>query len=87
MSAAANEADLHWTDYFFRPSHAAVTRWLSNFYTRHFVLTIIPCLIVWVWVAMPFPVEDPYRGKPKWSYPGDQHRLGECRSCEGRKDL
>lgn len=31
---------------------------------------------MWIWVALPFPVEDPYKGKPRWSFPG--HRHGEC---------
>lgn len=71
--SAADEPG-HWSDCFFRPSHAAVNRWLGSFWSRHAVLTLLPCLVVWVWVAMPFPVEDPYKGKPRWSFP---HRHSE----------
>lgn len=28
------------------------------------MLTVLPCLAVWVWVAMPFPVNDPYKDSP-----------------------
>lgn len=68
-AASAADEPGHWTDCFFRPSHAAVHRWLASFWTRHLVLTLVPCAVVWVWVAMPFPVEDPYRGKPRWKLP------------------
>lgn len=64
-----------------QPSRKTVDRWLSNFWTRHFVLVVLPCLAVsyvilrpegiiqadakvWVWVALPFPVSDPYKDAP-----------------------
>jgi len=28
------------------------------------VLTLLPCLAVWFWVALPFPVNDPYKDSP-----------------------
>lgn len=33
------------------------------------MLTLIPCLAVWVWVAMPFPVNDPYKDSPLPDWP------------------
>lgn len=33
------------------------------------VLTLIPCVAVWVWVAMPFPVNDPYTDSPLPDWP------------------
>lgn len=47
-----------------QPGRKTVDRWLSSFWKRHFVLTLLPCLIVWVWVAIPFPVSDPYKDDP-----------------------
>jgi hypothetical protein len=47
-----------------KPSRKTVDRWLSSFWKRHFVLTLLPCLVVWIWVAIPFPVSDPYKDDP-----------------------
>ncbi len=33
------------------------------------MLTLIPCVAVWVWVAMPFPVNDPYKDSPLPDWP------------------
>lgn len=60
----AEETDDSWTKMFFRPGRKTVDRWLSSFWTRHFVLIVLPCLAVWIWVAIPFPVSDPYRDDP-----------------------
>lgn len=38
--------------------------WLSSFWKRHTVLILLPCVLVWVWVALPFPVNDPYKDNP-----------------------
>ncbi|BEJ10737.1 hypothetical protein CspHIS471_0101590 [Cutaneotrichosporon sp. HIS471] len=62
-------ADERWTDWFFRPSRATVEIWLTSFWKRHLVLTLLPCLAVWVWVAMPFPVNDPYKDSPLPDWP------------------
>jgi hypothetical protein len=62
-------AEERWTDWFFRPSRATVDKWLASFWKRHLVLTLIPCLAVWVWVAMPFPVNDPYKDSPLPDWP------------------
>jgi hypothetical protein len=52
-----------------QPSRARVDEWLSSFWKRHFVLTILPCLAVWFWVALPFPVDDPYKDSPLPDWP------------------
>lgn len=28
------------------------------------MLTLLPCFVVWIWVALPFPVNDPYKDSP-----------------------
>ncbi|TXT05406.1 uncharacterized protein COLE_06726 [Cutaneotrichosporon oleaginosum] len=62
-------ADERWTNWFFRPSRATVETWLASFWKRHLVLTLLPCLAVWLWVAMPFPVSDPYKDSPLPDWP------------------
>jgi hypothetical protein len=47
-----------------QPSRKTVDGWLSSFWKRHFVLTLLPCVGVWLWVALPFPVNDPYKDSP-----------------------
>ncbi|RSH81884.1 uncharacterized protein EHS24_008080 [Apiotrichum porosum] len=64
VSEAENVDDETWWQLFFRPSRRRVDGWLSSFWKRHLVLTVLPCLAVWVWVAMPFPVNDPYKDSP-----------------------
>ncbi|KAK1927284.1 hypothetical protein DB88DRAFT_477474 [Papiliotrema laurentii] len=58
------EGEPTWTKLFFRPSRKTVDGWLQSFWKRHFVLVLLPCLAVWVWVAVPFPVSDPYTDNP-----------------------
>ncbi|ORX38362.1 hypothetical protein BD324DRAFT_620547 [Kockovaella imperatae] len=53
-----------WNKWFFRPKRATVDIWMASFWKRHFVLTVLPCLAVWIWVAIPFPVSDPYKDNP-----------------------
>ncbi|KAK8854635.1 hypothetical protein IAR55_003374 [Kwoniella newhampshirensis] len=53
-----------WIRLFFRPSRKRVDGWLTSFWKRHFVLIVLPCLAVWIWVAIPFPVSDPYKDNP-----------------------
>lgn len=64
-----------------------MNRWLGNFWSRHAVLTLIPCLVVWIWVALPFPVEDPYKGKPRWQFPGHRHGEWEYEGVAGREGV
>ncbi|GFZ50827.1 hypothetical protein JCM24511_08585 [Saitozyma sp. JCM 24511] len=59
-----DESQDRWTKLFFRPGRKTVDAWLNSFWKRHFVLIILPCLAVWVWVAIPFPVSDPYKDDP-----------------------
>ncbi|ORY35693.1 hypothetical protein BCR39DRAFT_511533 [Naematelia encephala] len=63
-SLIEEEKDVGWIGMFFRPRRKDVDRWLSSFWTRHFVLILLPCLAVWIWVAIPFPVIDPYTDDP-----------------------
>ncbi|KAL1405827.1 hypothetical protein Q8F55_007505 [Vanrija albida] len=63
-AAAADDGPQPWGQVLFRPSRKMVDGWLSSFWKRHFVLTLLPCVVVWVWVAMPFPVNDPYKDSP-----------------------
>ncbi|KAK6910838.1 hypothetical protein I203_104872 [Kwoniella mangroviensis CBS 8507] len=53
-----------WTKWFFRPSRNTVNTWLESWWKRHFVLVILPCVVVWIWVSLPFPVSDPYKDDP-----------------------
>ncbi|RXK36320.1 hypothetical protein M231_06405 [Tremella mesenterica] len=64
-----NEENDSWTKWFFRPGRKTVDKWLSSFWTRHFVLVLFPCIAVWIWVAMPFPVSDPYKDDPFPDWP------------------
>ncbi|WVF67511.1 hypothetical protein IAT40_002267 [Kwoniella sp. CBS 6097] len=64
MSGVEMEEDEGWAKLFFRPSRKTVERWLSSWWKRHFVLVVLPCIAVWVWVAIPFPVSDPYKDDP-----------------------
>lgn len=59
-----NEETAGWSKLFFRPGRKTVDRWLSSFWMRHFILVLLPCLAVWLWVAVPFPVMDPYADDP-----------------------
>ncbi|WWC63478.1 uncharacterized protein I303_106081 [Kwoniella dejecticola CBS 10117] len=59
-----NESEEKWTRWFFRPSKGTVNRWLDSWWKRHFVLVILPCIVVWIWVSLPFPVSDPYKDDP-----------------------
>ncbi|ALO69263.1 hypothetical protein CNG00870 [Cryptococcus deneoformans JEC21] len=49
---------------FFQPRRERVEGWMDSFWKRHAVLVIVPCLIVWIWLAVPFPVSDPYKDDP-----------------------
>ncbi|WWC90532.1 uncharacterized protein L201_005468 [Kwoniella dendrophila CBS 6074] len=53
-----------WTKWFFRPSRQTVNIWLESWWKRHFVLVVLPCIVVWIWVSLPFPVSDPYKDDP-----------------------
>ncbi|KAL0247374.1 hypothetical protein I308_104410 [Cryptococcus tetragattii IND107] len=50
---------------FFQPRRERVEGWMDSFWKRHAVLVVVPCLIVWIWLAIPFPVTDPYKGENK----------------------
>jgi hypothetical protein len=60
-----------------QPSRKTVDNWLSSFWKRHFVLTLLPCLVVWIWVAIPFPVSDPYKDDPFPDIPNWPKKPGE----------
>jgi hypothetical protein len=60
-----------------QPSRKTVDNWLSSFWKRHFVLTLLPCLVVWIWVAIPFPVSDPYKDDPFPDIPNWPKKQGE----------
>ncbi|WWC71400.1 uncharacterized protein I206_105355 [Kwoniella pini CBS 10737] len=59
-----NDSEEKWTKWFFRPSRKTVNGWLDSWWKRHFVLVILPCIVVWIWVSIPFPVLDPYKDDP-----------------------
>ncbi|KAL7422331.1 hypothetical protein Q5752_002977 [Cryptotrichosporon argae] len=75
-SAAEDEAHGAWTAMFFRPTRRQVERWLGTFWTRHLVLVVLPCFAVWLWVAVPFPVSDPYSDDPFPDMPNWPKRPG-----------
>ncbi|KAM0753032.1 hypothetical protein T439DRAFT_311710 [Meredithblackwellia eburnea MCA 4105] len=52
-----------------RPGRERVEWWLESWWRRWAVLVAIPCLVVWLWAAMPFPVSDPYVEEPPWHLP------------------
>lgn len=39
---------------------------MSSWWRRWAVLVGTPCLIVWIWCAVPFPVDNPYTEEPPW---------------------
>ncbi|KAH9813758.1 hypothetical protein DFH28DRAFT_895467 [Melampsora americana] len=43
-----------------RPSKEHVLYWLSTWPRRSAILVLLPCVVVWVWCMLPFPVLDPY---------------------------
>ncbi|OWZ70472.1 hypothetical protein AYX14_04154 [Cryptococcus neoformans] len=49
---------------FFQPRRERVEGWMDSFWKRHAVLVVVPCLIVWIWLAVPFPVSDPFKDDP-----------------------
>ncbi|GAA5913265.1 hypothetical protein JCM5296_007337 [Sporobolomyces johnsonii] len=59
--------DISWL--LLRPGKRRVKRWLSAWWRRWAVLVGLPCLIVWVWCSIPFPVSDPYKEEPPWHIP------------------
>ncbi|GAA5919976.1 hypothetical protein JCM1841_004408 [Sporobolomyces salmonicolor] len=59
--------DISWL--LLRPGRRRVKRWLSAWWRRWAVLVGFPCLIVWVWCSIPFPVSDPYKEEPPWHIP------------------
>ncbi|ODO11071.1 hypothetical protein I350_01673 [Cryptococcus amylolentus CBS 6273] len=63
-SEGQDEEEDTWASMFLNPSAKRVEGWMDNLWKRHFVLVILPCLAVWVWVAVPFPVSDPYKDNP-----------------------
>ncbi|KAK4057154.1 hypothetical protein OIO90_001649 [Microbotryomycetes sp. JL221] len=54
-----------------RPSRRRVDKWLDNWWRRWWILVGVPCLIVWAWCAVPFPVSDPYKGDWNLPWPAD----------------
>ncbi|GAA5972749.1 hypothetical protein JCM8115_002267 [Rhodotorula mucilaginosa] len=52
-----------------RPGRRKVEGWMSSWWRRWSLLVGTPCLIVWLWAAVPFPVTDPYKEEPPWHLP------------------
>ncbi|KAM0789179.1 hypothetical protein ACM66B_000027 [Microbotryomycetes sp. NB124-2] len=52
-----------------RPSKTRIDKWLDTWWRRWFFLVGLPCLIVWAWCAVPFPVSDPFKEQPPWNLP------------------
>ncbi|GAA5878540.1 hypothetical protein JCM8547_008788 [Rhodosporidiobolus lusitaniae] len=52
-----------------RPGRRKVERWMDSWWRRWAVLVATPCLIIWVWCSIPFPVSDPYKEEPPWHLP------------------
>ncbi|GAA6063902.1 hypothetical protein JCM10212_002434 [Sporobolomyces blumeae] len=52
-----------------RPGKKKVRRWMASWSMRWALLVGLPCLIVWVWCSIPFPVSDPYKEEPPWHIP------------------
>ncbi|GAA5891660.1 hypothetical protein JCM6882_006159 [Rhodosporidiobolus microsporus] len=52
-----------------RPGRKKVERWMEAWWKRWALLVGAPCLIIWVWCSIPFPVSDPYKEEPPWHIP------------------
>ncbi|BGP16938.1 hypothetical protein JCM10213v2_004946 [Rhodosporidiobolus nylandii] len=52
-----------------RPGRKRVERWMNTWWRRWAVLVGAPCLIIWLWCSIPFPVADPYKEEPPWHIP------------------
>ncbi|WVW85434.1 hypothetical protein I302_107472 [Kwoniella bestiolae CBS 10118] len=64
LGGVGGEGEERWTRWFFRPSRKTVNAWLESWWKRHLVLVVLPCVAVWIWVSLPFPVSDPYKDDP-----------------------
>ncbi|CAH7667491.1 hypothetical protein PPACK8108_LOCUS1892, partial [Phakopsora pachyrhizi] len=61
-----------WFRSILRPERETVVYWIDRWYRRHLVSVILPCMIVWIWCMVPFPVLDPYDPQirhPPWNWP------------------
>ncbi|GAA5900190.1 hypothetical protein JCM8208_002045 [Rhodotorula glutinis] len=54
---------------FLRPGRKRVERWMGTWWRRWAVLVGAPCLLIWIWCSVPFPVQDPYDEQPPWHIP------------------
>ncbi|GAA5844392.1 hypothetical protein JCM9279_006284 [Rhodotorula babjevae] len=54
---------------FLRPGRKRVERWMGTWWRRWAVLVGAPCLLIWLWCSVPFPVQDPYDEQPPWHIP------------------
>ncbi|GAA6004213.1 uncharacterized protein JCM10292_007293 [Rhodotorula paludigena] len=52
-----------------RPGRRKVERWMRTWWRRWAILVGAPCLIIWLWCSVPFPVSDPYKEEPPWHIP------------------
>lgn len=52
-----------------RPGRERVESWLETWWRRWAVLVGVPCVVVWCWCSLPFPVTDPYVEEPPWHLP------------------
>ncbi|WVO14517.1 hypothetical protein L204_102152 [Cryptococcus depauperatus] len=86
-SSADPEESETWISLFFQPSRTRIEGWTESFWKRHLVLVILPCLAVWIWVALPFPVTDPYNDSPFPDIPSWPKRpQGDNSGASGRED-
>ncbi|TNY20695.1 hypothetical protein DMC30DRAFT_438635 [Rhodotorula diobovata] len=51
---------------FLRPGKKRVEKWMGTWWRRWAVLVGAPCLLIWIWCSVPFPVQDPYNEEPPW---------------------
>ncbi|GAA6002989.1 hypothetical protein JCM10207_001932 [Rhodosporidiobolus poonsookiae] len=52
-----------------RPGRRKVESVMDSWWKRWAVLVGAPCLMIWIWCSIPFPVQDPYREEPPWHLP------------------
>ncbi|CED84477.1 Major facilitator superfamily domain, general substrate transporter [Phaffia rhodozyma] len=62
-------AEKGWWYSLMRPSRSRVESWLGTWWKRWSILVLVPCCVVWLWVATPFPVADPYKPELGFHWP------------------
>lgn len=69
--------DRHWLNNLIRPPREMVEGWLDSWWKRWSALAGLPCLLVWLWCAVPFPKTDPYDPNLPWCNPGEGGGWGD----------